>query len=79
MEVPLDLCRSTVLLRRGHRVASNAYRPMKGCKVFSSLIDETLHDELSALENAVLMPRSHHVDEMTPHVLVLHSQLFSKG
>jgi hypothetical protein len=52
----LDLSRSNVILHRGHRVASNGCRPAEGCKVMSLLIDETMQQDVSAMENTTLVP-----------------------
>jgi hypothetical protein len=78
-EALLDLCWSNVILYRGHHVASNASNPGKGYKVFSPLIDETLQHELSGLENAALVPRSHRVDKMALRVPAPRNHLFSEG
>jgi hypothetical protein len=53
-----------MILCKGHRVASNACSPTEGFKLLSPIIDETLHQELSGLENSLLAPGS---------------QLFTKG
>jgi hypothetical protein len=68
-----------MILRRGHRVASNASSPTEGYKVFSLLIDETLQHELSGLENVALVPGSRRVDKMAPRVPTLRNQLFLEG
>jgi hypothetical protein len=45
----------------------------------SSLIDETVQQDVSAMENTTLVPWSRHVNKMAPRVLVLRRQLFLEG
>jgi hypothetical protein len=52
---------------------------MKGYKVSSPLMDETLQHEVSSLENAALVPRSRRIDKMAPRVSALRNQVFSEG